>query len=198
MSMSQTIKLNLIPNSAPVIVHVDQYDVIENGITAALYKGDTAYTPGAGATAIIQGTNPDGHGFMYDATISGNTVTADITNQMTIVAGRVCCQFVVYESDDRIGTFVFFFDVQKSALPADSDLSTSDYQVIEALLETAQAINSNFPYIGDNGNWWYWDIATAQYVDSGAAAGTTVTVGTTTTLPAGSDAEVENVGTAQY
>ena len=195
MSMAQTFNINLIPNSAPVIIHVDQYDVIVDGLIAKLFKGDTAYTPAAGSTAIIQGTKPDGHGFMYDATLSDDTVTADITNQMSITAGRVCCQIVVVEPDDRIGSFVFFLDVQKSALPADTDMSASDYQVIEALLETAQALNTNFPYIGEDGNWWYWDIATQEYVDSGAAAGTTVEVGTTTTLPAGSDATVENVGT---
>ena len=194
MSIVQNINLNLIPNSAPIIVHCDQYDVGENRIVASLYKGDVAYTPSAGATARIQGTKPDGHGFMYDATISGNTVTADLTNQMSVVAGRVCCQIVVTESDNRTGSFVFFLEVQKSALPDDTEMSASDYQVIEELLETAQAINENFPYIGANGHWYYYDVEQGEYVDSGASAGTSVSVGTTTTLPQGEDATVTNSG----
>ena len=194
MSIVQTINLNLIPNSGPILVKCDQYDAGEGRIVAKLYDGDTAYTPAAGATAIIQGKKPDGNGFMYDATLSGNTVTADLTNQMSVVAGRVFVQFVITESDNRTGTFVFFLDVQPSALPADTEMSTSEYQVIEELLETAQAINENFPYIGPNGHWFYYDVEQGQYVDSGVAAGTSITIGTTTTLDAGDDATVTNTG----
>ena len=194
--ITQTFDLNMVPNSAPVVVHCDQYDEGTGRLIATLYDGDVAYTPAAGATAIIQGMKPDGKGFMYDATISGNTVTANLTEQMSIVAGRVFCQLVITENFNRTGTFVFCLEVQKSALPADSDMSASDYQVIEALLEEAQAINTNFPYIGANGNWWYWDTQTQAYVDSGVDASITITIGTTSTLPAGSSATVTNSGTA--
>lgn len=194
MSIMQAINLNLIPNSGPILVKCDQYDVGKGRIVAKLYDGDTAYTPAAGATAIIQGKKPDGNGFMYDATLSGNTVTADLTNQMSVVAGRVFVQFVITESDNRTGTFVFFLDVQPSALPNDTEMSASEYQVIEELLETAQAINENFPYIGPNGHWFYYDVEQGQYVDSGVAAGTSITIGTTTTLDAGDDATVTNTG----
>ena len=194
--ITQTFDLNLIPNSAPVVVHVDQYDHGTGRLIAKLYNGSTAYTPTAGATAMVQGTKPDKHGFDYNATISGNTVTMDLTEQMSIVAGRVCVQVVITEGSTRTGSFVFFLDVQPSALPADTDLSASDYQIIEELLEEAQAINTHFPYIGANGNWWYWDKDTGAYVDSGVDASITISIGTTTTLPAGSNATVTNSGTA--
>lgn len=193
--ITQTFDLNLIPNSAPVVVHVDQYDHGTGRLIAKLYNGSTAYTPAAGATAMVQGTKLDGHGFMYAATLSGNTVTMDLTEQMSIVAGRVCAQVVVDEGDDRTGTFVFFIDVQKSALPADTDMSRSDYQLVEELLETAQSISTNFPYIGENGNWWYYDVQQGAYVDSGVDASITISIGTITTLPAGSLATVTNSGT---
>ena len=196
MAITQTFNLNLIPSGAPIVIHCDQYDVGEGRLIAKLFKGDTEYTPGAGATVIVQGKKPDGHGFMYAATLSGNTVTMDLTEQMSIVAGRVCAQVVVDEGDDRTGTFVFFIDVQMSALPADTDMSRSDYQLVEELLETAQSISTNFPYIGANGNWWYYDVEAGEYVDSGVDASITVTVGTTTTLLPGSSATVTNRGTA--
>ena len=194
--ITQTFDLNLIPNSAPVVIHVDQYDHGTGRLIAKLYNGSTAYTPAAGATAMVQGTKPDKHGFDYSATISGNTVTMDLTEQMSIVAGRVCVQVVITEGSTRTGSFVFFLDVQPSALPADTDLSASDYQIIEELLEEAQAINTHFPYIGVNGNWWYYDKDAGAYVDSGVDASITITIGTTTTLPAGSSATVTNSGTA--
>jgi hypothetical protein len=37
-----------------------------------------------------------------------------------------------------IGTFVFIIKVQKSALPADTDMSHSEYQIVEELLETIE------------------------------------------------------------
>jgi hypothetical protein len=58
-----------------------------------------------------------------------------------------------------------------------------------------EALATNPPYIGQNGHWWTWDTDTNQYVDSGVDAGVSVTVGSTTTLPAGSDATVTNSGT---
>lgn len=192
--ITQTFDLNLIPNSDPVVIHVDQYDHGTGRLIANLYDGDIAYTPAAGATAIVQGTKPDRHGFMYDTTLNGNTVTMDLTEQMSIVAGRVCVQVVVMEGANRTGSFVFFIDVQLSALPSNTDMSASDYQVIEELLETAQTINTNFPYIGANSHWWYYDIEQGQYVDSGVSVGTSVAVGTTTTLPEGEDATVTNSG----
>ena len=58
-----------------------------------------------------------------------------------------------------------------------------------------EALATNPPYIGQNGDWWTWDTDTNQYVDSGVDAGVSVSVGTTTTLPAGSSATVTNSGT---
>ena len=194
--ITQSFDINLIPDSAPVVLHCDQYDHGEGRYIASLYNGSLSYTPGAGATAIVQGMKPDRHGFIYSATISTNKVTFDLTEQMSACDGMVACQIVVTETDGRTGSFVFFLAVQRSALPADSDLSQSDYQLVEDLLEEAQAINTHFPYIGANGNWWYWDKDAGAYVDSGVDASITITIGTTTTLPAGSSATVTNSGTA--
>ena len=58
-----------------------------------------------------------------------------------------------------------------------------------------EALSENPPYIGANGNWYVWDTNTGAYVDSGVDASITVSVGTTSTLPAGSSATVTNSGT---
>lgn len=124
--ITQEFDLNLIPNQEPVVVHVSQYDVGTGRLIAHLYDGDTAYTPPTGATATIQGTKPDEFGFQYDVTLSGNTVTADLTEQMAAVAGRVTTNIIIYEGNDRIGTFNFFLDVQRAALGNDTIISDSD------------------------------------------------------------------------
>lgn len=136
MAIVQNFDLNLIPESEPVIVHVNQYDTGIGRLVVSLYNGDTPYSPTG--TAAIQGTKPDGKGFMYSATLSGNTVTADLKDQMSVVAGRVRCQIVVSETSGITGTFCFDLDVQASALPDDAEVSESDYPIIEELIHEAQ------------------------------------------------------------
>lgn len=194
--ITQIFDLNLIPNQAPVIIHVDQYDVGTGRLIAHLYKGDTAYTPAAGATAMVQGTKPDGRGFDYWGTISGNTVTMDLTEQMSMVAGRVRVQIVITEGNNRTGTFVFILDVQKSALPADTDMSASEYQIVEELLETAMDIGGNLPYIGANGNWWIWSVPAGAYIDSGVDASITMDIADVTMLQPTDNPYVTNTGTS--
>ena len=134
----QNFDLNLIPDSAPVVVHVDQYDHGTGRLRISLYEGDVPYEPSG--TAQIQGSKPDGRGFLYNATLSGNVVTANLEEQMTAVAGKVLAQVVVTETSGRIGSFKFVLDVQKSALPSDTDMSESDYQAIEELIEEAHEV----------------------------------------------------------
>lgn len=176
----QNFDLNLIPDSAPVVVHCDQYDRGTGRLVISLYEGSIAYSP-SGA-AVIQGVKPDGKGFDYNCTLSGNTVTADLTEQMTAVAGQVRTQIVVTESTGRTGTFVFILDVQRSALPADTDMSESDYQLIEQAIEDAQeAVEDSSAWaIGERGgipvsptdetynnNAKYWAEQAAQYAQGG-------------------------------
>jgi len=132
----QRFNLNLIPNQSPVIVHVNQYDTGTGRLVATLYEGNEPYSPSG--TAVIQGTKPDGHGFQYTATLDGNVVTADLTEQMAPVAGDVRVQIVVTESSGVTGTFAFIMRVQPSALPSDTDMSESDYQYIEEAIREAQ------------------------------------------------------------
>lgn len=132
----QRFNLNLIPNQSPVIVHVNQYDTGTGRLIATLYEGNEPYSPSG--TAVIQGTKPDGHGFQYSATLNGNVVMADLTEQMSPVAGDVRAQIVVTESSGVTGTFVFIMRVQPSALPSDADMSESDYPLIEEAIREAQ------------------------------------------------------------
>ena len=148
----QTFDLNMIPDSAPVVVHCDQYDHGTGRLVISLYDGPIAYSPNG--TAVIQGVKPDGHGFDYSCTLSGNVVTADLTEQMTAVAGQVRTQIVVTESTGRTGTFVFILDVQRSALPADTDMSESDYQLIEQAIEITQQAVEDAEEFSDDAEAW--------------------------------------------
>ena len=185
--ITQSFDLNLIPESSPVVVHCDQYDKGTGRLVISLYDENIAYSPSG--TAKIQGVKPDGKGFEYDASISGNVVTANLTEQMSAVAGRVRCQIVVTETTGRTGSFAFILDVQPSALPLDTDISESDYQLIEQALEDcAQAVidsqdnaeDAEAWAVGERGgvpvgptdptyenNAEYWSQIAAQYAQGG-------------------------------
>lgn len=139
MAITQEFDLNLIPSSAPVVVHVDQYDHGTGRLVASLYNGDAPYSPSS-ASVYVQGTKPDGKFFVSSTgvSLSGNEVTADLTEVMTQASGQVRMQFVVTEQSGRTGTFVFFLQVQASALPNDSELSQSDFSMVEEAIEMIQ------------------------------------------------------------
>lgn len=187
--ITQSFNLNVIPESSPVIVHCDQYDTGEGRLVISLFDDSVAYTPEAGATAIIQGTKPDGHGFIYSAAISGNKVTADLTQQMSACAGHVRCQVVITETDGRTGTFIFILAVQKSALMDDADLSETDISMIEEAVEDAQQAATDAAGFSEDAEAWavgerggvpvgpsdptyennaeYWSQIAAQYAQGG-------------------------------
>lgn len=192
----QEFDLNMIPDSAPVVVHVNQYDKGTGRLKASLYKYDSAYTPSNTPSVAIQGSKPDGHGFQYGASVSGNVVTANLTEQMTAVAGIVKVQLVVTEANNITGTFVFFLDVQASALPQDADMSESEYQLVEQLIDQAQKASQKMPIVGNNGNWWIWSFQDDQYMDSGVNATVNMSISDVTMLSPGDTPYVTNTGTA--
>ena len=128
--LTQEFDLKIIPDSGPVVVHVNQYDTgIGRFIIHLLDVDETPYSP-TNAVVMIQGTKPDKHGFAYTATISGSTVTADVTEQMTAVEGIVRTQIIVTDAQGVTGTFVFHMDVQRSALQDDTDISETELPAI--------------------------------------------------------------------
>lgn len=128
--LTQEFDLKIIPDSGPVVVHVNQYDTgIGRFVIHLLDVDETPYSP-TNAVVMIQGTKPDKHGFAYTATISGSTVTADVTEQMTAVEGIVRTQIIVTDAQGVTGTFVFHMDVQRSALQDDTDISETELPAI--------------------------------------------------------------------
>lgn len=65
----------------------------------------------------------------------------------------------------------------------------------EDLVEAMENLSKYPPYIGDNGDWYVWDIEQNQYVDSGIDASITVTIADVTMIASGSSPYVTNTGT---
>lgn len=110
--LKQTRKINLIPNDDIIVIPVSQYDTGEDRLVFELFKDGTPYSPSG--TAKIQGTRPNGT-FEHDMSIVGNILTCDLYADMTEDAGQVKANIVLTEGDDRTGSQLFFFSVQKDA-----------------------------------------------------------------------------------
>ena len=184
--------LPVIPDSAPIVIPVNQYDYDDPNYAGRLvfnliYEGQTYDM--TGATATIQGTKPDGTEFAYQAAVSGSIVRAKLTQQMTAVYGRTVGNIIVLDGDgNRVGTFAFWLEVQKSALSGDPDPSETEIPALIALAtaqaqaaqqsateaassaDAAAAWSANPPYIGLNGNWYVYNVSTELYEDSGVDA----------------------------
>lgn len=174
MSIVQQFNLNMIPQTIPEIVSVNQYDTGIGRLVAKLYKNGTQYLVSSG-TAIVQGTKPDKKGFQYSASISGNTVTIDLTEQMSAVPGDVMCQVVVTESTGKTGTFIFILRVQPSALQDNVDISETvlpEYiNAAQLYALRAELAAGTYPYIDDTThNWMVYDAESGNFVDTGINA----------------------------
>lgn len=114
MAIVQQFDLDVIPQTKKKIINVNQYDTGTGRIVIKLKNGLNDYSP-SNATVKIQGTKPDKSTFEVNASISGNTVTSNLTSDMTSVFGDVVAQVVITEGNNKTGTSIFILRVQKAS-----------------------------------------------------------------------------------
>lgn len=139
---TQIIKLNMIPGSVMPVVYASQYDNQTNALIFDLYNGDLPFPVPSGAAVLINGTKPpvDGEltGFSYSAaSISGNRVVCNVTQQMTAVHGDVLCGLRIRTETQIIGSINFILRVERAALNDDTVLSETDIPLIEQAIDIA-------------------------------------------------------------
>lgn len=128
--ITEQFRLNLIPNGIPPVIHVSQYDVGRT-LQFIIYNGSSQYVFTSGESAILLGTKPDGHIFIYDLTISNNVLSIDTTEQMLAIPGNVKAEIRVQGADKDIGTANFIFSVEESPIYKDIIYSDSEIPAIE-------------------------------------------------------------------
>ena len=126
-----TYKLNMIPGDAPVVVPVNQYDTGYT-ISFELYNGNTAFSL-AGCSARIDIGKADNTIYSSgdSVSLSGNTVTVTLEEQMTTMWGPCIAEIVVLTSTGRHATANFILDVEKSPIE-DGAESESMVNYVEA------------------------------------------------------------------
>lgn len=141
--ITQTHDLNLIPGSVPPVVNVTQYDKTARTLVFNLWDGETSFSVPSGAAVTIRGTKPDGNGFEYAASMTGNTVKMDLQQQMATCAGSVRCEVRITSGTQILGTADFILEVKPSALNENTPLSETELPLIEQAAEGAAKIEAN-------------------------------------------------------
>lgn len=150
MNVNHALSLNVSSASVPPTLHMTQGDSNSRSIVAALFSGASPFNIPTGSSVMVRFGKPDGTGGLYDATESGahvlfagNTVTAPVAAQMLSVPGVVVAQIELYSAATeesqayRLASFCFFVDVEKSAYPDDTIISSDYYNILSESIQQA-------------------------------------------------------------
>ncbi|RJV96788.1 DUF2479 domain-containing protein, partial [Subdoligranulum sp. AF14-43] len=135
MQVTKNITLDLLETGSPVIIKAKQNDRNTRYIAAHLYVDGLAYPVPSGTEIAFRYKKPDGTAGFYDAlpnnspaiTVSGNTVTVELVEQVLTAAGCVHCEINMYNAaSEKLTTFTFEIAVDESVL-TDAEIISSDY-----------------------------------------------------------------------
>lgn len=163
--ITQTHRLDVVPGGVTTVVHVKQYQTDESLVFELFSRFGEFEISSAFTECTVRGTKSDGNGYSANATCdpSNSSVTVQLTEQMTAVAGLQPYELTVTDSTGRMITTTFFLDVQRAALDAGTVVSESVIREVQTIVED---------YIEDNPGLFVVDSTLTQ---SGQAADAKVT-----------------------
>lgn len=135
MQVTKNITLDLLETGSPVIIKAKQNDRNTRYIAAHLYVDGLSYPVPSGTEIAFRYKKPDGTAGFYDAlpnnspaiTVSGNTVTVELVEQVLTAAGCVHCEINMYNAaSEKLTTFTFEIAVEENVL-TDAEIISSDY-----------------------------------------------------------------------
>lgn len=101
------------------------------------------FTIPSGATARVFVAKPDGNAVYDSATIEGNDVTVDVTEQMFLVLGMTLMQISIFDGEEELVTFAQPVMVEQNLKAGDFPESTTDVSFLDDAIEQAnQAVNT--------------------------------------------------------
>lgn len=178
-------------------------------IAVRLVSGAVPYNAGAGVSAQLYAKKPDGTTLYNAASVEGSTVWIDLTSQITATAGTVRCALSLVDADENLlHSPEFSLTVEDCVYDGEAVESEDEFTALTTALAGVTALQSVWTNaaasaqdgetanaavtVGEDGVSFQFTIPKGDKGD----AGVSLTVGTTTTGEAGSDASVVNTGTA--
>ena len=97
----------------------------------------------SGATARVFVAKPDGNAVYDSATIDGNDVTVDVTEQMFLVLGMTLMQISIFDGEEELVSFAQPVMVEPNLKAGDLPESTTDVSFLDDAIDQAnQAVNT--------------------------------------------------------
>ena len=97
----------------------------------------------SGVTARVFVAKPDGNAVYDSATIEGNDVTVDVTEQMFLVLGMTLMQISIFDGEEELVSFAQPVMVEQNLKAGDLPESTTDVSFLDDAIEQAnQAVNT--------------------------------------------------------
>ena len=103
--ITQSYKLNMIPDKVLPVINVSQYDSSRT-IVFYLYDGENSYTPTSVSVKIGSTT--------LNGTISGNSVSIVLPSSLMETSGEIKGELI----DSNMGSLNFIFNVDSTPLPS--------------------------------------------------------------------------------
>ena len=147
--LTRPFSLDMVPGGVPLVIHVSQYDSDQQLILSLFSSQGTLDIPASDVSAIVRGTKLDGNGIQYDCSLAFvadvPTVTVQLTQQMTAVAGKNPFEIVLTATDlngnaYELPSATFYLNVKRAALDYDTIGSNSDIKEIADVMGKADAL----------------------------------------------------------
>lgn len=128
------VNLNVSPHSIPVVVPVKQYQT-DAVIQFRLFTTRGTLNIGTLTEKKIRGTKADGNGFSKTVTYSSSTktVSVQLEEQMTAVAGKQPFEIVLTDETGKMITATFYLDVQRAALDGGTISNSKILELVSSL-----------------------------------------------------------------
>lgn len=137
MQTTTQIKLDVAQNNSPPTVYAKQGDKGTRYVAVTLLDSGAAYTLENGTTARIRVLKPDNTAVYNEATVSGNTVTAELTSQTLAAAGVAIAEIGLYKNEQILTTFIFYLRIEKSAISDTEIESRDEFTILETAIREA-------------------------------------------------------------
>lgn len=145
--ITQNIYLHLIPDVIRPKLYLSQFDSGYEKLQFHLIGTNDYYTIPTGASVLFVGTKADRTMFSYACTYSGHTAVCDITEQMTMIPGKVDCELIIFDRNgNSIGSVNIDLCVERSALHgvinSANDFKSAAEEIMNIHQETVTAVNA--------------------------------------------------------
>ncbi len=134
MQLTKPISVRLDCREPDKAIYMKQYDKGSRHLQISLTDGMVPVSIPPGVKARIACKKPDGKQVLNDCTLSGNTVLADISEQMLMAAGNLRCELGLYEGETLLQSATFTIHVEPSVLVLSDVLSSDEYNALTAAL----------------------------------------------------------------